>query len=435
MSSSNKSTSLSVSDIPRFNGRNFQGWVEKMIGVFMMAKVYNVVNGTTTKPADTEVPVAPTEPPEIAATADSTVALRSQAMWQQYNIRMSKYHHLVTEYNRQNANWNNANSQAMGIFNQALDIGIWDQIKDKTAKESWEWLKNKYAKQSHLKVLEHFRFMKDQRFDLSDPNPQIAAFMHHFQALPDGFVSPAMACLILLSNLPLTTNPGQESVYQCMLETTFAGWTPESLTPDKVTTQIRDVWGACFGGFHPSQQPRKGATYDKGKAPANKPQQKQQTQVQRNTVIKGKGPNPQYSEQQSADSGSSQQKKKRPFRRGGKGKGKGAHNHTVGAPETYNSDFVLASAAMHIADTPSLPAPTVHTVTSFSAAGPSTRREKEKGPWKNPGRSTPPYPHVQRSRDLMSRLGVTPTIDTECNHTLLKMRILAFLPISPCSST
>ena len=27
------------------------------------------------------------------------------------------------------------------------------------------------------------------------------------------------------------------------------------------------------------------------------------------------------------------------------------------------------------------------------------------------------------------------TCDTECNHTLLKMRILAFLPISPCSTT
>jgi len=237
--------------------------------------------------------------------------------------------------------------------------------------------------------------------------------MHHYQALPDKFVSPAMACLILLSNLPLTTNPGQESVYQHMLETTFTGWTPESLTPDEVTTQIRDVWGARFSGFHPSQQPCKGATYDKGKAPANRPsQQKQQTQVQWNTAIKGKGPNPQYSEQQSADSGSSQQKKKRPFRRGGKGKGKGAHNHAVGAPETYNSDFILASAAMHIADTPSLPAPTAHSVTSFSAAGPSTRREKTTGPWRNPGRTTPPYPHVQRSRDLMSRLGVTPTIQT-----------------------
>jgi len=27
------------------------------------------------------------------------------------------------------------------------------------------------------------------------------------------------------------------------------------------------------------------------------------------------------------------------------------------------------------------------------------------------------------------------SVDTECNHTLLKMRILAFLPINPCSST
>ena len=50
--SNNKSTTLSVSDIPRFNGRNFQGWSEKMIGVFMMAKVYEVVNRNTTAPTE-----------------------------------------------------------------------------------------------------------------------------------------------------------------------------------------------------------------------------------------------------------------------------------------------------------------------------------------------------------------------------------------------
>ena len=280
-----------------------------------------------------------------------------------------------------------------------------------TSKEAWDWLKTKYAKQSHLELMEHFRFMKDQKIDLSDPNPQLAAYMHHWQAIPKKMISASMAALILLSNLPLTTNPGHESVYQRLLETNFREETVEAMDLENIVQQIRDTWAARFGGFHPSQQPRKGATYDKGKAPANRPsQQKQQTQVQRNTAIKGKGPNPQYSEQQSADSGSSQQKKKRPFRRGGKGKG--AHSHMAGAPDTYNSDFVLASAAMHIADTPALPAPTAHSVTSFSAAGPSTRREKATGPWKNPGRTTPPYPHVQRSRDLMSHLGVTPTIQT-----------------------
>jgi len=37
---------------------------------------------------------------------------------------------------------------------------------------------------------------------------------------------------------------------------------------------------------------------------------------------------------------------------------------------------------------------------------------EDHGPLEKPCRTTPPYPHVQRSRDLMSRLGVTPTIQT-----------------------
>ena len=67
---------------------------------------------------------------------------------------------------------------------------------------------------------------------------------------------------------------------------------------------------------------------------------------------------------------------------------------------------------MHIADTPALPAPTACSITLFSAAGPSTRHEEAMGPWKNPGQTTPPYPHVQHSHSLMSHLGVTPTIQT-----------------------
>ena len=54
--------------------------------------------------------------------------------------------------------------------------------------------------------MEHFWFLKDQRINLSDPNPQLAAFMHHYQALPADMISTAMASLILLSNLPLTTS-------------------------------------------------------------------------------------------------------------------------------------------------------------------------------------------------------------------------------------
>jgi len=58
MSSTNKSysTTLSISNIPCFNGCNYQGWSEKMIGIFMMAKVYSIVKGNITKPADDSHP-------------------------------------------------------------------------------------------------------------------------------------------------------------------------------------------------------------------------------------------------------------------------------------------------------------------------------------------------------------------------------------------
>jgi hypothetical protein len=342
----NKSTSLNVSDIPRFNGSNFQGWSEKMIGIFMMAKVYSVVNGASTLPAVNSRPTAPAEPTTIDNTTAGTDLNRLNAMWTQYQVRMTNYNHLLAEYNQKVSTWNDANSQAMGIFSRALQIGIWDQVKEKNSNETWDWLKDKYAKHSFMEILEHFRYIKDQKIDLSDPNPQLATFMHHYQALPSRIISAPMAAVILLSNLPLTTNPGQESVYQRLLESTLKDEVITTLSLADLMQSIHDVWAARFGGIHPNQQPRRGTTYDKGIAPASKPQQKQQTQVQRNTAIKGKG------QQQNAESGDQHTKKKRPFRH--RGKGKNAHNHMVGASDSHNSDFVLASAAMHIADTPSL---------------------------------------------------------------------------------
>ena len=113
----NKSTTLSVSDIPHFNGRNFQSWSEKMIGIFMMAKVYAVITGTTARPADNTRPTAPTEPNAVTETSDTATVNRLNAMWTQYNVRMSNYNHLLAEFNRKDANWVDANSQAMGILN------------------------------------------------------------------------------------------------------------------------------------------------------------------------------------------------------------------------------------------------------------------------------------------------------------------------------
>jgi len=57
-----------------------------------------------------------------------------QAMWTQYQVEMMDYNHLLGEYKCKLSNWTDANSQAMGIFNQALEIRIGDQIKAKNAK-------------------------------------------------------------------------------------------------------------------------------------------------------------------------------------------------------------------------------------------------------------------------------------------------------------
>ena len=97
--SNNKSTTLSISNIPRFNGRNFQGWSEKMIGVFMMAKVYEVVNGNTTAPAESELPAMPAAPPSITANTAVDVASRLNTMWTQYNVQIQAYNHLLDSYN------------------------------------------------------------------------------------------------------------------------------------------------------------------------------------------------------------------------------------------------------------------------------------------------------------------------------------------------
>ena len=74
MSSSNKSTSINVSNIPRFTRRNFQAWKDKMVGIFMISKVYDVVKGDTTKPDETKRPKMPSTPPLITGEMSNTDA-------------------------------------------------------------------------------------------------------------------------------------------------------------------------------------------------------------------------------------------------------------------------------------------------------------------------------------------------------------------------
>jgi len=63
--SSNKSTSINISNIPCFSGHNFQAWKDKMVGVFMISKVYNIIKGETSKLDKAKCPKMPATPPPI----------------------------------------------------------------------------------------------------------------------------------------------------------------------------------------------------------------------------------------------------------------------------------------------------------------------------------------------------------------------------------
>ena len=117
-------------------------------------------------------------PDTITVQTDVTGVTCLNALWSQYNIQLNSYNQKVNVYDRRVSSYNDANSQAMGIFNWALDIRIWDQVKAKPAKATWDWLKEKYIKSSHLGIMEHFQFLKYQKIDLSDPNPQLTSFMN-----------------------------------------------------------------------------------------------------------------------------------------------------------------------------------------------------------------------------------------------------------------
>ena len=145
-----------------------------MVGVLMISKVYNVVKGEVTKPDNAMCPKMPGTPASLTEQTSSTEAEKLACFCTQFNVQMDYYNIQLADFNCCLSTWKDGNSQAMGIFNQALDIGIWDQVKEKTVTETWKWLGECYAKSSIMELLEHFQYIKDYRFDLSDPSPQLA---------------------------------------------------------------------------------------------------------------------------------------------------------------------------------------------------------------------------------------------------------------------
>jgi len=108
--SSNKSTSINVSDIPCFTGHNFQAWKDKMVGIFMISKVYDIVKGDTTKLDETKHPKMPATPPLINEQMSSVDAEKAAHYWTQFNVQMNYYNTQLVDFNCKLSAWTDGNS-------------------------------------------------------------------------------------------------------------------------------------------------------------------------------------------------------------------------------------------------------------------------------------------------------------------------------------
>jgi len=153
-------TSVNISDIPCFNGHGYPQWADKMTGIFLLTNTKGVVEGTIVTNTGTQDP-EPAMPTGAASGAE----------WTAYNARFNTWNTKNQVWIKKNTDYATDNAKAKGIFAMALDIGIWEQVKEKTAKEIFDWLKDKYGKEAFIEVLEDFRYIRDLKINISDPNP------------------------------------------------------------------------------------------------------------------------------------------------------------------------------------------------------------------------------------------------------------------------
>jgi hypothetical protein len=143
---------------------------------------------------------------------------------------------------------------------------------------AWSWLCTNYATQQFVEVLEDLKILTSFKIDLSDPNPQLAKYCFHYTHIPiipevpvsttntvivpaTPFISQSMASLILLSTLPLSSDPSQDSVYQCTLEDYTTSFAVPNMTLDNLMDTIHTTWASCFGHLTEVQKPKRGTFY------------------------------------------------------------------------------------------------------------------------------------------------------------------------------
>ena len=286
-------------------------------------------------------------------------------------------------------------------------------------------------------ILRHFRSRDDEgyrlknfRFDLSNPVPQIAEWERLYDKLPtyanpvppkSGNVSTTtidvpllsehLAAVMLLGALPLRTGDIKvESVYSlaymAMMEPQQGN--PTTWTIETIKKIIISSWNGKFHPLPEKDRPKKGTSYhnlDKKQQDANK-----------TSAIRNKGSNPSHQQQQQPSSstpseeGDGNKGRRRRQRRRGKGRANAAQTALTPDPSPTDPPSIQFSLPALLARAPP-PPPSRSSVFSANPAGELVIRSQ---PLLGPDRPTGshPYREVHGARKLADRLGITPTTQT-----------------------
>jgi len=303
---SSKPVSITPDQLPKFDGRHYKQWVDRLNPMIMMLGYKGILYGTLAVPA----PVAATAPIEPQFPSGAGGGPPTTAEIALYNAQLGQYTSLLSRFNTETDRFtklhkecDDKNTGALGVLNQCLSFGIWEQIKDMDATAAWTWLQTTYASMEFVEVLEDFKVLTSYRLDLLDPNLQITKFRLHYSRLPsevpatatgqplanpNPIVSQSIASLILLQALLLTADPTQESVYQCTFETYTASTPVLSMTLDTPSNAIRKTWAAKFGHLPDSQKPRHGDFYLKKGQKPNPPKNQHVQVAQKTSAIRAR---------------------------------------------------------------------------------------------------------------------------------------------------
>jgi len=168
MSTSTAKNVVNPKSYPRFNGKHYKKWVNEMIPLLNMVDLVNIMLGTLVTP--TPVRTRPSIPTGTPATGTTVAVPPTADDWSMYNALLKQYEW----YERDNEKYLKKRGEAYGVLNQALDIGIWEQVKGMEPAAAWTWLRTNFAVQQFVEILEDFNVLKFFKLDLSDPAPNSA---------------------------------------------------------------------------------------------------------------------------------------------------------------------------------------------------------------------------------------------------------------------